>query len=345
MPPTIAEIAASPDHYLYAIEAGSEAGGEAGGEGAHAVIAAMDRAAYARSIFLDARIAPASETAQHVPLAVLGAALGAAALGAAAAPPPQTAWIFHMAHCGSTLLARALDALGGGLVLREPLALRQLAFAPDPARLALVLAMLGRRYRGDVPTLIKANVPVNALLPAIAAADADAPAVFLHLGLEDYALAVLRSPQHRGWVREMAARFAPPIAGAPPPGASDAACLAALWLWQMRAFAEALDAMPRACSLDAERFYADPAATLAALAPRLGRAAGADAIAALVGGPLFATYSKRPGAVFDNAARLARRASLAPRLAGEVAEARLWAANAAPDLAAVEQRLAAAALQ
>lgn len=326
-PPTIAEIAASPDHYLYAIEGGAV-------EGADAVIVPMDRAAYARSIFLDVRISPAGETALYVP---------ADALAAAVAPPHTTAWIFHVAHCGSTLLARALEGLGGGLVLREPMALRQLAFAPDPAQLSLVLAMLARRYGGDAPTLIKANVPVNALLPAIAAADRQAPAVFLHLGLEDYALAVMRSPQHRAWVREVAARFAAPIADGLP-GASDAQSLAALWLWQMRAFASALDVMPQAFSLDAERFYAEPGAVLAALGPRLGRPADAAAIAALVAGPLFTTYSKRPDAAFDNAARLARRAALAQELAGELAEARRWADRAAPGLPALEQRIAAAAL-
>ena len=318
MPPSISEIAASPDHYLHSCE------------GADAVIVPMDRAAYARSIFLDARIAPAHAGAVLVPVAAL----------AAAAPEPRTAaWIFHVAHCGSTLLARALEALSPGLVLREPMALRQLAFAPDPARLGLVLAMLGRRYGGDEPTLVKANVPVNALLPAIAAADPAAPAVFLHLGIEDYALAVLRSPQHRGWVREMAARFA-----AAPPGASDAASLAALWLWQMRAFAAALGALPQACTLDAERFYADPAAMLAALAPRLGRRAAPARIAEVADGPLFATYSKRPGVAFDNAARLERRAALLREMAGEIAAIRALVERAEPDLAALEARIAAAAL-
>jgi hypothetical protein len=318
MPLTPAAIAASPDHYLHSFE------------GADAVIVPMDRAAYTRSIFLDARIAPASEGAALVPVA---------ALADAGTPPPATAWIFHFAHCGSTLLARALEALSTGLVLREPMALRQLAFALDAARLRLVLAMLGRRYApSDPPTLIKANVPVNALLPAIAAADPKANAVFLHLGLEDYALALLRSPQHRGWVREMAGRFA----GAPQ-GASDTASLAALWLWQMRAFAAALDAMPNACTLDAERFYADPGTTLDALAPRLGLAADPARIAEVVAGPLFGTYSKRPGTAFTNADRLERRAVLVLELGHELAEVRALAAHAAADLAALEARLAAAA--
>lgn len=318
MPLTPATIAASPDHYLHSFE------------GADAVIVPMDRAAYSRSIFLDARISPAGEGVLLVPAAHI----------AAVAPPPRTmAWTFHVAHCGSTLLARAVEALSPGLVLREPMALRQLAFAPDPARLRLVLAMLGRRYGGAEPTLVKANVPVNALLPALAAADPAAPAVFLHLGLEDYALAVLRSPQHRGWVREMAARFADA-----PPGADDAASLVALWLWQMRAFAAALDEMRQAVTLDAERFYAAPGATLAALVPHLGRTVDPARVAAVAAGPLFQTYSKRPGVAFDNVARLDRRAALQRELAGELARVRALAARIAPDLPQLEARIAAAAL-
>lgn len=313
---TPAQIAASPDHYLHSFE------------GADGVIVPMNQAAYARSIFLDARISPAGEGAVLVP---------AAQLAAAAPPLRPAAWIFHVAHCGSTLLARAFEALSTGLVLREPMALRQLAFAPDQVRLRLVLAMLSRRYEGEELTLIKANVPVNALLPAIAAADPAAPGVFLYLGLEDYALAVLRSPQHRGWVREMAARFA----GAPR-SASDTACLAALWLWQLRAFVAALDVMPQTCTLDAERFYAEPAACLAALARLFGRQTDPARLAELVQGPLFTTYSKRPGAAFTNAARLQRRAALLQDMAGELADVRRLAQQTAADLAALEARMAAA---
>ena len=64
----------------------------------------MDLAAYQRSIFLDHRISPAGEGSWQVPLALLGPA---------EANPPQLGWIFHVAHCGSTLLARALDELAG----------------------------------------------------------------------------------------------------------------------------------------------------------------------------------------------------------------------------------------
>lgn len=310
MTPTSAELATSPDHYLHAFE------------GDAAVFVAMDRAAYARSIFLDARISPAADGALRVPLASLEPP-----------PPGELQWIFHVAHCGSTLLARALDALPGGLVLREPLALRQAALTGDAARLALVLGQLGKRYPGAGPTLVKANVPVNFALPAIAAADPQAAAIMLHCGLDDYLLAILRSDNHRGWVRGVTTLLAHHLGDLA--GASDAQRAAALWCAQMRRFAAALAVMPRARSLDAELFFARPANTLAAAARHLGRDADPGAVERLVGGPLFATYSKNPGVAFDNAARLARKAALAAPLAGEIAQAGRWLAESGADAALV----------
>jgi hypothetical protein len=93
-------------------------------------------------------------------------------------------------------------------VLREPLALRQLALAPDPRRLALTLAMLSKRYRDDAPTLVKANVPVNFLLPALVAAAPEARSIFLYATLPDYLLAILRSDNHREWLRLVTGQLA-----------------------------------------------------------------------------------------------------------------------------------------
>ncbi|WP_404368410.1 hypothetical protein AB5I39_14720 [Sphingomonas sp. MMS24-J45] len=60
-----------------------------------------------------------------------------------------------------------------------------------------MLAMLGKRDRRDAPTLIKANVPVNFLLPQLAAADPAARAVLLYLPLRPYLQAILRDDNHR----------------------------------------------------------------------------------------------------------------------------------------------------
>ncbi len=317
----MAQPSASPDHYLYAFE-----GGEA-------VFVAMDRAAYGRSIFLDHRISPAAEVSTRLPVAALIGTAG---------PTLATQWIFHVAHCGSTLLARALEALGEGLVLREPLALRQLGLAPDPARLKLALALLSRRYAADRATLIKANVPVNFLLGEIAAADKSARAVFLYCQLEDYLLAILRSANHRAWLRGVTGQLAGHFGE--PGQLTDGELGAALWLAQLRRFAAALDRMPNARSLDAERFFAEPGAVLTAAAQLFQIPASADAIGAVTGGPLFKTYSKNPGLAFDNATRLARRNALAGELADELAAAAEWARRTAPDVAATLARISEAAL-
>jgi len=306
---TLADLFASPDHYLHSFD------------GDATVFVPMDRAAYHRSIFLDARISPAAEGAMRVPVAALADAVPAAA---------PTAWIMHVAHCGSTLLARALDDADANLVLREPQALRQIAFAPEDPRLALTAAMLSKRYRADRPTIVKGNVPTNFLLPRIAAMAPTAPVILLHLSLRDYLLAILRSDNHRTWLRAVTTQLAGQIAfwtgqpeGAASP-ASDAERAAALWLAQMRLYAEAAAIMPNARGLDAEQFFATPAEVLTAAAAHLAVPLSASAIAARVAGPLFATYSKNPSVAFGNAERLARRHEAERDLAPELDAAAGW---------------------
>ncbi len=319
---TLDQLFGSPDHYLHSFD------------GAEALFVPMDRAAYSRSIFLDKRISPAGSGVLRVPHGALGQA--------PAAQP--TRWIFHVAHCGSTLLARALDELGEGIVLREPLALRQLALLPDAGDLlAPSLALLSRRYPGEGATLIKANVPVNFLLDRIVARASDAAAILLHCSLRDYLLAILRSDNHRAWLRNVTGLLAHHLGDLS--ALNDAELGAALWLAQQRRFAGALAAMPNARSLDAELFFSEPRVVLAGAARLFGLAVEPVALDALVAGPLFSTYSKNPSQAFDNAARLARRDHLQSALAIELVSAEQWLARNAPDAAVTSARVAQAALQ
>lgn len=246
-----------------------------------------------------------------------------------------------MAHCGSTLLARALDDPAASLVLREPLALRQTAIHRDPARLALVLAMLGKRYRSDAPTLVKANVPVNFLLREIAAADAGAGAILLYLPLRDYLLAILRDDNHRAWLRTVTGQLAPHLGDLST--LRDAERGAALWRAQTDAFVDALAVMPAARTLHAERFFRDPVPVLRAAARHLGIPVTDAGLEQVVGGPLFSTYSKNPAIAFDNQARLARLADVARTVAPELEMAEAWIARHG-DKGRAEAALLAAAL-
>jgi hypothetical protein len=300
---TLDDLFASPNHYLHSFE------------GDAALFVPMDRAAYHRSIFLDRRISVARDGSMQLPFGALA--------GKAGRPAP-TGWIFHVAHCGSTLLARALDKVSANLVLREPLALRQLALAPDPERLKLIMAMLSKRYRSDAPTLVKANVPVNFLLPELVAADSQARAIFLHLGLRDYLLAILRNDKHRAWVRNVTGQLATHLGDLS--ALPDAERAAALWLAQMRAFAAAIGSMPNARALDAEAFFAHPREVIADAARHLEVEMDGPEIDLMVAGPLFSTYSKNPELPFDNAARVARRRELEETLAPELEQAQAWIA-------------------
>lgn len=317
---TFDDLFASPDHYLQSFEAD------------RALFVAMDRAAYHRSIFLDHRISRAADQQMALPITALMPRLSVA---------QPISWIFHMAHCGSTLLARALDDPQASLVLREPLALRQCALQHDPDRLALVLAMIGKRYRSDAPTLVKANVPVNFLLPQIVAADGAARAVLLYLPLRAYLLAILRSAKHRGWLRSVTEHLAPYLGDWSALG--DAERAAALWLAQVETFSVTLDAMPNARALNAEQLFNAPVPTLKAAATHLGVPISAATIEANVAGPLFSTYSKDPSVTFDNEARLARAADLAATIAPELNIAEQWVARHAKR-AVPDATLAAAAL-
>lgn len=318
---TLADLVSTPDNYLHSFE------------GDEAVFVPMDHAAYRRSIFLDARISPAADGAMRVPVEMLAGIDG---------PSPQMGWIFHVAHCGSTLLARALEDLSGALVLKEPAALRQLGFAPDPARLDLVLAMLARRYDPAAPNVVKANVPVNFLLPEIAARRPQDKAIALYWNLGDYLTAILRSENHRQWLRGITDHFAAQLEL--PEDATDAVRAAALWRGQAMRFLALAQAMPQTRALDAAVLFADPARAVGLSAAHLSLPAAPEDIERVVGGTLFSTYSKRPDVAFGNADRLARAEAVSRAVADEIESARAWIEQNGASAAALETELREMAL-
>ncbi len=301
---TRSDLFDSPDHYLHSFD------------DENAVFVPMDRAAYHRSIFLDARISPAANGSIRLPLERLEAEGAFKPIG----------WIFHLAHCGSTLLARALDDLKTNLVLREPMCLRDVALDYRPARVALVKAMLGKRYRAGAPSLVKASVPVNFILPQLLTDAGDVRAIFLHCPLRDYLLAILRTPGHRDWIARVTRLLASHLGDLT--ALTDAERGAALWLAQMRAFDQAMARNPATVSLDCEIFFGTPRSALAAAAAYFEVEMTDVAIEQTVAGPLFATHAKRPAQRFDNAARLERRIELQHELAPELDRAESWVRQA-----------------
>lgn len=305
-------------------------------DGDHAVFQTMAREQLARSIFLDGRIRHGNRPSFRVPLASLLAASAQFRAGSG-----RICWIFHVAQCGSTLLARALDHPGRSLVLREPLALRRLGVmtgaGETPGRsevsselLDVVTAALGKRWESDRPVVVKANVPVNFIAGRLLALDPQAPAILLHFPLAAYVAAILRTEGHVRWTEDVFAELrigeSACCTGAPPRTAPEKA--AALWFAQMLAFVRLQADFPNAYSLSAAEFFDRPAPTIDAAARLFGVVLAEGEAERIVLGELFRTYSKNPALDYDPEVRLAREVEAMRRLAREIAEARAWAESA-----------------
>ena len=302
-------------------------------DGDHARFVEMDREHYARSIFFDRRIVCSTDKVYRVPLDLL-----LEVLTDRAPPPPRLNFIHHVAHCGSTLLARALDRGSASLVIREPFHLRQMAVRirpsvnassrPDLQRLllSLSLTMLGKRYVAGTPVVVKGNVPVSMIGEAIDAADPGRAGILLHFPLEDYLAAVLRSPDHSRWVNSVTGelRLGRDYAVDNLEDLSTPQRAAALWLSLVSHYAHILGVNPAMRSLDANQFFDQPAATIGASAELFSIPMTTEDAVAIAGGPLFKTYAKNPEYSYDAAQRVERREEARRDLSQAFTEARSW---------------------
>lgn len=316
MLPDSSQIFASPDYHC--IGFGQH----------HAHFVEMDREHYRQSIFLDRRVAARSQASFDLPLPPLIAE-------AARTDARPAAWIFHIAHCGSTLLANLLDQPGQTLALREPPSLRQIGIergngASEPllkSRLTLAHRLCSRRYSDQEVPLIKANVPVNFILDLIDAEQADAPAVMLFLNWRAYLIAILRTDNHRTWVGRITSTFRGAIENKIGVGMGDGVAerAAALWLSQMKLYADYMQRNPNAAALDTQHLFDHPVATATSVARHLGLAGVEPARNA----EALTSYSKDPSRRFDSNDRNARASSDEQRLSGELALAESWLNRAA----------------
>ncbi|HSG87932.1 MAG TPA: hypothetical protein VLA56_01880 [Pseudomonadales bacterium] len=307
------------------------------------VIAPMSRHSYHASIFTDAgRAVTAGDERWAVPLGAL-----VDLVARHGAPVPAPAFIFHIAHCSSTLLARALDRPGASLVIREPAVLRALALAPAlqgpasdaGARRALeaVLRLLGRRYAPEERVVIKANVPVNFMLDAIDRVLGKPVGVLLHCSLQAYLVAALKTPQRRAWAQHVVRELAGAIGAMDAFATVDVEALtparaaALLWLAQMRSFEIALTANDGLRALDSETFHAAPAATLHRCATHLGIDMSAADARDIVASDLFGSHAKAPQQRYGDGDRRAELSLRGAELAGEIDAARAWLEALSPD--------------
>lgn len=297
----------------------------------------MRPAGYASSVFLDGRVRLHERAGVEVRLRDL-----------LRVEPPRVAkragrFIFHMGHACSTLLSRAIEALPGSLVLREPLVMRQLArwedarrppptYTADTWRRAdhLVQGLLAKTYAEGDLAVIKPSSLANGAMRTCLVERPSNRAVFLYRSLPSFLATMLRTRDNRqdgladltvrlrarpGSVHASAVRAQPIVRR-----------LAALWMLHVQLFLELLPLVPasRLLSLDADDFLSSPSATLAALGRAFGFSWSPSQIALVGAGALFSRDAKRPSRSFDAGAHAFELARTRAALGDEIADAIAW---------------------
>ena len=280
--------------------------------------------------------------------------------------PESARFIFHVGHCGSTLLSRLLTEHPGLLPLREPLSLRSLAeqerllHTPEAAitrtewqsLMELLLRLLSRTYLDDQRALIKPSSNCNNLMaPSLASAPGH-KAIFLYLNLRSYLASVLR-PQSRGALHAFSKERAfdlhhlMPHAGVALETLSPAQLGAVNWVTSMayliRAQADK-GLSVRIKVVEFESFLGNPLDTLADLFQFLDRPVKRETADAILRGGHMTRYAKDLRVGYTPELRAADLEQSLQTHRGDIDAAQAWLADLIsrePGLAALERLISA----
>ena len=216
-------------------------------------------------------------------------------------------YIFHMGHCGSTLMSRLVSAASGSAALREPLPLRILAtdaaegegslLGPEKRkeRLAFFEACWAR---GPAPVVVKATSMCTDLAADIVAAGQRA--LFLYQTPSVHLAALLAGQNTlidlRGFAQMRHRRLSRHMDAAPLATASLGELAAQVWLSEAAGAASVVgDGFD---AINFENFLATPRESLATACDFFGLQTSPEKIAAALSGPIMKTYSKAPEHAF-----------------------------------------------
>lgn len=265
-----------------------------------------------------------------------------AAIGSTPAPLPLH-WLFHIGHCGSTLVSRLLDLLPGVLGLREPLPLLALAHtAAHPAGEAWfgpTVRLLARGFDDTTAVVVKPTSVVTGLAARLLAPAPEGGglsgrgrACLLWTDLRSWLATMLRAP---GLVDATLAQA--PLRtggiGLPDAPAGPATGLARVWLAEQlrwRRLAGDPACADRAMDLDFAAVLSDPAGAIAGLARHYGLPVPDDWGERVAGSGLLDRYAKDPGQPFDARKRERELEASLQRHGTDIGAALEWAAGALP---------------
>ena len=278
-------------------------------------------------------------------------------LGASAVATPAH-YLFHVGHCGSTLISRLLGELGIAQ-LREPLALRTLAEvqadldacesrwsrATFAARLTLIAALFDR---GDGPRAVKATSFCNDLAPALLATNVTRRAMIIYTRLRPYLANVLAGPNSRLdllaaaplRLKRLAARTGNPVGRLHEMSPGVLAGMS--WIAETASLAATLDAERpgRVLPVNFDRFLADVRPALRRVANHVAAGIEDSAIARAAASPTLTRYSKSPEHAYDRELRKAVLDDAERRFGEEIHAGLSWCAQLAARQPMVARALA-----
>lgn len=226
--------------------------------------------------------------------------------------------IFHVGHCGSTLISRLIEAATGAQGMREPLILRMLASelvdaqegdsvfraSEIESRLSLFLRSIARDQGRAV---IKASSMCGPLAAPAFRTRVDARGAFIFVRPQVYIATMLGGENNRtdlyGFAKFRRRRLIAAGVDAPPLSSLGDGEIAGLcWLAEAASFAAAAGD-ERLRAVDFDEFLKAPTDQLGELCAHLGVPAEPPRVEAAVAGPIMRTYSKAQEFPFDPAFR------------------------------------------
>lgn len=312
----------------------------------------VDSRAFAQASFLDDRIVHRDSSTGWFNWSQVAQRLGA---GSAATPAH---YVFHIGHCGSTLLSRLLGELGIAQ-LREPLPLRTLAEvqanldAPESrwsratfeARLPLIAALFDR---GDGPRVVKATSFCNDLAPALLDTNTTRRATVVYTRLRPYLANILAGPNSRldllaaapQRLKRLAVRTGGPVGRLYEMSPGVLAGMS--WITETASLAATFDAQPpgRVLAVDFDRFLADVRPELRRVADHVAAGIEDAAIAQTAASPALTRYSKSPEHAYDLELRRAVLDDAERRFSEEIHAGFSWCARLASRHPAAARALA-----
>ena len=262
------------------------------------------------------------------------------------APRNPVHCIYHIAFCGSTLIARCLDQLPGTLVLKEPLPFHEMACEKRLAASSgqdcavwrrsfdLLMTLLGRTFHHGQAVIVKPTDASTNLIGDVLARNEQSRAIFLHVGLEEFLIAMLPDETRMGFVRDRLAELGAYFPDKPLfrkqgwrklAAPEQAACL---WFLHMSLYSGYVAMNPEAeCrALDLNRFLQAPEHTLNSLARYFGIHVTLQQVRYAITASL-GVHSKDQKLAYTARQRASRQREIACSYRSEIRLGQCWAAR------------------